>query len=193
MIPIQFIYVGVAINLFCTLWYIKKAVSGNIKPNLISWSLWMIAPFVGFFLQLKAGAGLSSLGVFMAGFGPLLLIIASIFKKNFFWKIQLFDLICGFFSVIAVILYVITHNLGISILFAILSDLLAFIPTFIKSWKYPETESSSSYIGSIINNSLSLLVITNWTFSIYSFSAYLVLANIVELSFLYRKKIFKTI
>lgn len=192
MLPENIIFVGVAINLFCSAWYIKNIFYGNTKPNLVSWFIWMLAPFIGAFLAFKSGAGLAASGIFMAGFGPFLVIIFSLFKKNAFWKIQSFDLICGFFSIVAIVLYLITKNLGISIIFAILSDLLAYIPTFIKSWKFPETESSSTYIGGIINNTLSLLIIKNWIFAIYLFPVYLVLANLIEVCFLYRKKIFKT-
>lgn len=191
MLPENVIFVGILISLFLDVWYVKSIVYGNTKPNLVSWFIWTLAPFIGFFLQLKAGAGLSSLGVFMAGFGPLLVIIVSLFRKNAFWKIESFDLICGFFSITALVLYLATNNPGISIVFAIVSDFLAYIPTFVKSWKYPETENSSIYISGIINNVLSLLVIKNWFFAIYSFPIYLVLINLVEVYFIYRKRIFK--
>ena len=193
MLPEKIIFIGVLVSFFCSIWYIKNIIYGNTKPNLVSWFIWMLAPFVGFFLQLKAGAGFSSLGVFMAGFGPFLVIVFSLFKKNAFWKIQIFDVICGLISIIALILYVITNNLAISIIFAILSDFLAYIPTFIKSYKYPETENSSIYLGGIFNNILALLIIKNWTFTIYSFPIYLVLANLIEIYFIYRKKIFRKI
>lgn len=193
MLPEKIIFVGVIINFFCSVWYIKNIISGNTRPNLVSYFIWMLAPFVGFFLQLKAGAGFSSLGVFMAGFGPFLVIIFCLFKKNAFWKIKSFDLLCGFFSVIAIVLYIITNDLATSIIFAILSDFLAYIPTFIKSWKYPETETSSIYWGGIINNTLVLLIIKNWTFAIFSFPIYLILVNLVEVYFISRRKIFRKI
>ncbi|OGZ66143.1 MAG: hypothetical protein A3D34_03800, partial [Candidatus Staskawiczbacteria bacterium RIFCSPHIGHO2_02_FULL_33_16] len=191
MLPENIIFVGVAINLFCCIWYVKSIISGNTRPNLVSWFIWMLAPFIGTFLALKAGAGFSVLGIFMAGFGPLLVIIVSIFRKNAFWKIETFDLICGFFSLMALVLYIFTYNLAISILFAIISDGLAAIPTIIKSWKFPETESSSTYFGGIVNNVLSLLIIKNWIFSIYSFNIYFILVNIVIIFSIYHKRIFK--
>ena len=116
MLPENIIFVGVAINLFCCIWYVKSIISGNTRPNLVSWFIWMLAPFIGTFLALKAGAGFSVLGIFMAGFGPLLVIIVSIFRKNAFWKIETFDLICGFFSLMALVLYIFTYNLAIFLL-----------------------------------------------------------------------------
>ncbi len=171
------------------LWYIKSIIYGNTKPNLVSWFLWTLAPLTGFFLQIKAGAGIASSGVFIAGFFPLITIIIFLFKKNNYWKISSFDIFCGSLAILALIFYIFTRNLGISIIFAILSDALAYIPTIVKTWKFPETESSSTYLGGVINNVAALLIIKNWSFAIYSFPAYLVLANLLEICFIYRKKL----
>lgn len=189
MLPEQIIYFAVTLNLIGHLLYIGSIVKGHAKPNLVSWFFWMLAPFVGVFLQLRAGAGWSMMGVFMAGFAPLLVVIFSLVKGNVFWKIQTLDIVCGLFSVVALIIYVATNNLAISIFFAIVSDFLAYIPTYIKTWKNPETETGSVYLGGIINNFISLLIIKNWVFAIYSFPIYLILANIVEISLIYRKRI----
>jgi len=191
MLPEQIIYIGIITGLITSLWYIKSIFYGTTKPNLVSWVLWMLAPFIAVFFQLKAGAGLSIVPVFMAGFGPFLVIIFSLWNKNAYWKINAFDLICGFFSVMALITYIFTYNLEISILFAIVSDGLAAIPTLVKSWKFPETENSVTYLGGIFSSTLSLLIIDNWIFSIYSFNIYLILMNIAIVFCIYNKKIFK--
>ncbi len=191
MLPENIIFLAVVIGLISTLFYIKDIFHGTTKPNLVSWTLWLLGPFLGVFFQLKAGAGLSVLPVFMAGFGPLLVVLFSIFRKNAYWKLTTFDIACGTFSLLALVLYALTHNLAISIIFAILSDLIAFIPTYIKGWKFPETETSSVYITGAFNNVLGLLVIKEWSFTIYSFGLYLILANIVMIYSLYRKRIFK--
>lgn len=189
MLPENIIYIGVLINIIGIIWYIKNIIYGNIKPNLVSFFIWTMAPFVGIFLQIKAGAGISFIGTFMAGVGPLIIIIISLLKRNTFWKINTFDIICGLFSILALIIYIITNKLGISILFAILSDGLAAVPTIYKSWKFPETESGIIYIGGIINNIIVLLIIKNWIFSIYAFSVYLILINIIIVFTIYHKRI----
>lgn len=189
MFPENIIYIGVFLNLIGQVIYLKGIVKGKTKPNLISWFIWMAAPFIGVFFQLKAGAGLSVLPIFMGGFGPLLVIIFASFIKNAYWKITTFDIMCGIFSVVALVLYVLTHNLAISITFAILADGLAAVPTLIKSWKFPETETGSIYFFGIISNIFGLLIIKEWTFSIASFGIYLIALNILILFALYRKVI----
>ena len=191
MLPENIIWIGVFVNLIGLFMYIKGIIHGNTKPNLVSWFFWMLAPFIAVFLKLKAGAGLSVLPVFMAGFGPLLVIILSIFMRNLYWKINTLDVIYGMFAFFALVLYILTRNLGISIFFAILSDGLAAIPTLVKSWKFPETENGITYMTFIFSNILSLLIITNWTFSIYSFSIYLLVMNSMLVFSIYRKKIFR--
>ncbi len=191
MLPENIIYIGVLVTLVGYFFYFKNIFYGQTRPNLVSWFLWMLGPFLGVFFQLKAGAGLSVLPVFLAGFGPLVVIIVSLIKSNSIWKISTFDIFCGFLSLLALVIYFTTRNLGISIVFAIASDFLAFIPTYIKGWRFPETETVTVYFTTIFSNILGLLIIKDWSFVIYSFGVYFIVANIVFILILYRKKIFK--
>lgn len=191
MLPEKIIYIGVLISLTLTFFYIRTIIYGKTRPSLISWSIWALAPLIAVFLQIKAGAGLSFMSSFMSGFGPLLIVIVALVYKKGFWKITKLDIICGVLALLALVIYVITNKLGISILFAILSDGLAAIPTIRKSWKFPESESAISYTAGIISNTLALLVIDKWIFSIYSFSVYLIIINIIIIFSIYRKKIFE--
>src|SRR3989344_1464286 len=190
MLPENIIWVGVFLNLVGQLFYVRSIIEGHAKPNLVSWFIFMLAPFIGVFFQLKAGAGLSTLSIFMSGFGSLMIIITSILVKNGYWKITAFDVYCGLLSLIALIFYIFTHNLGISIIFAISSDALAFIPSYVKAWKFPETEYHSTYSLPTISHIIGLLIIKNWSFTIYSFGLYMVISNMIMLTIIYRKKIF---
>lgn len=189
MLSENIIYITVFTSLIGYFFYFKDMFYGQTKPNLVSWFLWMLAPFIGVFFQLKAGAGLSALPVFMAGFGPLIVIVVSLWNKNTLWKITTLDIICGILALTALIFYIFTRNLEISIFFAILSDGLAAIPTIIKSWKFPETETAAVYLPGIFNNILGLFIIKNWIFSIYSFGIYFIVINIAIVFCIYRKRI----
>ncbi|KKQ27463.1 MAG: hypothetical protein US41_C0018G0002 [Parcubacteria group bacterium GW2011_GWB1_37_13] len=193
MLPSNIIYIAVIVSLIAYFFYFKNIFYGSTKPNLVSWFIWMLAPLLGFFFDIKAGAGLSALPVFLAGFGPLVVIIISILNKNAYWKLTAFDFICGIFALISLVLYIFTHNLEISIIFVILSDGLAAIPTIVKSWKFPETETAAVYLAGIFAQTLALLIIKNWVFSIYVLNVYFIVINIIIIFCIYRKKIFKTV
>ena len=160
MLPENIIFVGIAVNSTLAIWYIRSVILGSTRPNIVSWVLWTIAPLTGFFLSLKAGVGLVSSGAFVAGFFPLLTVIVLLLKKDSYWRISFFDVLCGFLSIFSLIVYFLTLNLSASIFFAVLSDTLASVPTWAKTWKFPHSESVSTYAGGIFHNSISLLTIT---------------------------------
>lgn len=191
MLPEQIIYLGLVIYIAGYYFYIKDIFLGDTRPNLVSWLLWVLGPIVGAFLQFKGGAGLSLLPILVGGLGPLTIVGIFLWRKNGFWKITLFDIICGVFSMIAILIYVITHNLSFSIIFAILSDALGFIPTYKKSWTNPESESWGMYAASALFNVIGVLTIRSWSFPIYSFGIYLVIGNLLQLVIMYRRKIFQ--
>ena len=183
-------YLSVLIQLVGVFFYIRDMIRGTTKPNRVSWIIWALAPLLGVFFQLKAGAGLSVLPVFMAGFNPLLVVIASFIVKNGYWKITKLDIVCGVLAIFSLILWILTRDLLTSILFVILSDGLASLPTVIKSWQHPETETSSAYIGGVMSNILGLIIIKQWTFPIYSLGIYFITLNLGIIACIYRKQLF---
>lgn len=189
MLPEQIVYFAVLFNFFGHILYAISIVKNHSKPSLVSWFFWTIAPFLGVFFELKAGAGLSVLPILVAGLGSLFILIVATLTKNGFWKITTFDIYCGTFSFLALIFYILTHNLGVSILFAILSDAFASIPTIIKSWKFPETEMWAPYLLPVISNIGGLLIIKDWSFAIYAFGVYFILVDSIIVLAIYRKKI----
>ena len=190
MLPEQIIFVGVLLNIVGYYFYFKGMFFGQTKPNLISWFIWMLAPFLGVFFQLKAGAGWSVLPIFIAGFGPLIVLLVSIFKRDGYWKITFLDIICGLLALASLLLYILTKSLTISIVFVILSDGLAAVPTLVKSWKFPESETASIYLTGILSQIIGLLIIKEWIFPIYSLGFYFIIVNLSIIFCIYRKKIF---
>lgn len=182
-------FISVGIQLVGVFFYIRGMVLGTTKPNRVTWIIWALAPLIASWLAWNAGAGLSILPVFMAGFNPVLVLIASFIIKNGYWKVTKLDIVCGVTALFALFFWVLTRNFSISILFAILSDGLAALPTIFKSWKYPETETSSAYIGGTIANVLGLSIVKEWTFPIYSFGIYNIFVNLTIVFCIYRKKI----
>ncbi len=182
-------YASIPIQLIGVFFYIRGMLRGTTKPNRVTWFIWALAPLIGVWLQLQAGAGLSVLPVFMAGFGPILVLTVSFLIHEGYWKITKLDILCGVLAILALVLWIITRDLSLSILFAILSDLLASIPTIIKSWKYPETETSSAYLGGLIANALGLFIISKWIFPVYSLGVYFILVNLTLIFCIYHKRI----
>jgi len=185
------VIIGAIVNLFGAFSYIKETIRGGTKPNRVTWLLWSIAPLIATIAALTDGVRWSVLPVFMSGFVPLLVFIFSFVNKNSYWKLEKFDYLCGFFSVLALILWGITKEPSIAIIFAIASDGSAALPTLVKAWKYPATETGTPYVTGVFNALTSFAAIKTWNFSSLAFPVYLVIVCTLLMLAVYRKRIFR--
>lgn len=184
------VFIGVTAQFIGIASYIKETVKGNTKPNRITWLLWSIAPLIATFAALSNGVRLSVLPVFMAGFGPLLVFISSFVNKKSYWKLEKFDYLCGLFSILALVLWAITKEPIVAIIFAILSDGFASVPTLVKSWHHPETETVSPFLAGLFSSITGFFAIVVWNFSSVAFPLYLVIINCILIFVILRLKIF---
>ena len=78
---------------------------------------------------------------------------------------------------VGIALWAVTKNPNLAILFAIIADLAAAIPTVIKCYTHPQTESWIAYAISTVGFGFSMLTIQTWTFQNYAFITYLTAIN----------------
>ncbi len=175
MLDPRFIYISVMLNLVGSIGYARDTVKGKTKPNRVTWLLWALAPMIAFFASLSEGVGLPALMTFMFGFGPLIIFLASFVNKKAYWNITKLDILCGSIAVLALILWLITGTGNIAITFSILADLIAGIPTLIKAYKFPDTESTNVYRNGALSAIITLLIIDNWTYAAYGFPIYILI------------------
>lgn len=182
MINQNFVIVGAIIAAVGSLSYLIDTLKGRVKPNRVSFLLWSLAPLIAFFAEVKQGVGIQALMTFIVGFLPLTIFIASFVNKKAVWNLAGFDLICGALSIIGLVLWFITKSGNIAIIFSILADGLAAIPTLVKSFNYPETESAWPYFTSTISAILTLLTVKVWNIANIAFPLYIVLITLVIFS-----------
>lgn len=182
MINQNFVIVGAIIAAVGSLSYLIDTLKGRVKPNRVSFLLWSLAPLIAFFAEVKQGVGIQALMTFIVGFLPLTIFIASFVNKKAVWNLTGFDLMCGALSIIGLVLWFITKSGNIAIIFSILADGLAAMPTIVKSFNYPETESAWPYFASTISAILTLLTVKVWNIANIAFPLYIVLITLVIFS-----------
>ena len=175
MIDERFVYLGVLLSLIGGLKYVIDTLKGKAKPNRVTWLLWSVAPLLAFSAEIQKGVGIQSLMTLIVGVNPLLVFFASFINKHSYWKLNKIDYFYGALALAGIIAWKITGDGNIAIIFSILADGFASLPTVIKSFKNPETESSAIYIFSGINAIITLLTIKSWTFAHWGFPAYFVI------------------
>ena len=180
MLPEYFAIIGAIIASAGGFYYLYETIRGKTKPNRITWLLWGLLPMIAFVAQRVQGVEGVSWVSFAAGFTSLLVVAVSFLNKKAYWKTQPLDYGLMAAALVGLLLWAITKEPNVAILFALLADLLASIPTIIKSLKHPETESWIAYAISIVGFGIAILSIhvfnfENSAFVIYLFSLQIIL------------------
>ncbi|MDD5749588.1 MAG: hypothetical protein PHO91_02250 [Patescibacteria group bacterium] len=185
------VFIGAFVQLAGIYIYVKETIKGNTKPNRVTWLMWSIAPLIATSAALSDGVRLAVLPVFMAGFAPLLVFIVSFANKKSYWRLRTFDYACGTLSILALILWWITKEPVVAIIFALAADFFAAMPTLIKSWKYPETESVEAYSTGVFNSLTSFFALRTFAISEIAFPIYLLILNSSLMLIIYRSRFIK--
>lgn len=158
--------------------YIRDMVRGRSTPNLVTWGLWAFAPLVATGAALSADADpWATARIFMAGFGPLLIFLSAFLVRQGYWRLSVFDWACGALSLLALGVWLGADSPLAAILLAAIADLFAMLPTLVKAWKFPETETLYTYFVGLFTASIVIPAIPVWNIENSAFQIYLLIAN----------------
>lgn len=173
MLPSYFAIIGAFIISFGGFYYLYETLTGKVQPNRVTWLLWGVLPAIVFIAQRVQGVESLSWATFAAGLMPFLVFGASFFNKKVYWKTEPLDYVMLCVAAIGIILWGITKEPNIAILFTIIADFSASIPTIIKSFKHPETESWRAYAIGAGGLLVCILSIHSFDFQTSAFVLYL--------------------
>ena len=192
MIPENFAIVGAIIGSIGGFYYLFDTITGKARPNRVTWLLWGLLPMITFVAQRAQGVEGLSWATFAAGFTPFLIFGASFLNKQAYWQTARRDYYVMIGALVGIALWAVTDNANLAILFALLADVLAGLPTFIKAYRHPETESWKAYAISTVGFGLGVLAIPAFTFENYAFILYLFGANALLAAFSSRRTVTPT-
>ena len=168
--------------------YLRDTLAGRTKPNRVSWSLWALAPLISLGAAFDADADLwASIRVLIGGIVPAVIFLASFINKNSYWRLGRFDWFCGALSLAALVFWQLADSPLVAVLLATTANTLATVPTFLKAWNYPETESRLIFITSFTSAILIIPAIPVWTIANSAFQIGLMLTTGALLVAIYRK------
>ena len=168
--------------------YLRDTLAGKTKPNRVSWSLWALAPLISLGAAFDANADVwASIRVLVGGIVPAVIFLASFINKNSYWRLGRFDWLCGGLSLAALVFWQLADSPLVAVLLATAANTLATIPTLVKAWNYPETESRLIFITSFTSAILIIPAIPVWTIANSAFQIGLMLTTGALLVAIYRK------
>jgi hypothetical protein len=177
MLSQNFVWVALSIAVLANLFYVRDTLKGETQPNRVTFFLWGAAPLVSYFAQLSGGGGKQTLYTLIIAIMPFVILAASFVDRKAYWKITKFDISCGTLSLIALAFLVFANEPMLALCLSVLADFCAALPTILKSYKFPHSETVLAYGFEILGSTIVLLTVHNWTFVNYFFSAYVLFMN----------------
>ncbi len=188
-VEVALILVSLALSIFGVWACIRDTLTGRMKPNRVSWFLWALAPMIGAAAAASSGAELSSYSrTLLAGIMPALVFAASFYNTQSYWKTSRFDIACGVTALAAIVAWGLAESPRAAIILSATADGLAAIPTVVKAWRHPETETGAIYITGFLSVALIFPTVTVWSVENYLFPLYLVVINLVLIAAVYRPR-----
>ena len=135
---------GVLFQLYGATAYVDGMFRGYVKPNMVSWFLWGVIPCISAYVMFVEGAVMASIPVLAIGIIPFIIFVLTLLVKDAYWRLGVIDVLCGLLAIGAMFMWFITRDPFLTVLFSLLAEFLSAVPTLIKTYTNPETESAIS-------------------------------------------------
>jgi len=155
--------------------YIRDCIKGKTKPHVITWFTWALVSFLAFGIQFFNEGGFGSfINLFM---GIICTVIFIFGLRSGTKDITRTDWIAFVLALIAIGLWLIVKQPLLSIILVVFIDIMSFLPTILKGWKKPYTETPITFALSSVKNGLSIYALSANSLVIVIYPAYALIAN----------------
>jgi hypothetical protein len=179
MLPQYFLFLLIPLSIFSAWTCFISISTKQIRPNLSSNSIWLLANLVALIGGLQKGATLfESFNIFLVVCVLSVIIGACLYYKQFYSTKNKIDIICFALGVIGIfcLLFVPEKNFAIAI--AILVDFVATLPTLFKIWfSKKDTDSWQGFGSPFVMVAINLATISNYTFANCGFLIYVLVST----------------
>lgn len=174
------------LSLISPISYTKSMLAGKAKPHKITRLIVFLASIAGLLgvLDSSNSSGKIFAVIFFAR-ASYLLLMALKYGTGGATKLDKSCLVVG---VLALALYVVTGSGLLAISFGILSDLIGYIPTFVKTWHNPKSEDPIFFAIESLASLLGIFAIWELRVDIL-FPIYFLASSLIVIFLIYRKKL----
>lgn len=156
--------------------YVKDILKGTTRPNIVSWGLWTLIISISLAAQVSAGASWSL--IFMIGdlIGTSTVLVMCLIGygyKKYGWL----EVACFTLAIVAIIIWQITRQPVLAIVFSIAADFMASLPTVAKAYKDPWSEDPAVWFIVVVASLLGILSTTIFNIANVLFPAYILFIN----------------
>ncbi len=163
--------------------YLRDIHYRKVKPHILSWMGWGFVTALGGAAMLASGSTWTVAIVLGNTVLCLLICFYSIITRVGVWKTSRYDFLLFGMGIIGLILWQISGLPIIALIFSIVADFCFGLPTIIKTYKDPATETPYVWLFAVISAILSILAIEKWIFTDAAFPIYLLFFDSTVLAF----------
>jgi len=181
-------YLSIIIGLITQIIGIYSIFKGSYKPHRTTRFIYFLIStlFIG---TMIAQQSWDALGFVVAQNIGVVIIFFLSFKYGIGGYSKL-DIITLFGAIISGVVWILTSNPTLALAMSLVTDMIAFIPTVIKTYKKPFTENWAFYGTDIIASTFSILSLTRFTFGDLSYPIYIWILNFgMTILIIYRQKV----
>ncbi len=182
-LPLWCAAVAVALRLTSSGQYAVAVLRRRARPDIVTWFLWGLTPMIAVAAQ-RGDAPLPELLVtFVIGLGPLVVTVVALYTDRSASRLTPFTLLCAGAALVGIVLWQLTDRPGLAIVFCIVADVFATLPTLRKAYADPGTEYAPSYLISTLAALAAFGVIEHRDFTAAGFPLYLFFVDAVLFTF----------
>jgi len=179
-LQLSLVALSVCITSIGTTVYLRRILRQEVRPNIVSWGVWTIAPLVGAHVALSSGAGFLEIArTVAAGVLSCVVVITVVARSRELPRVGGFDLMCGGLALASIVLWVAEALPYDATCTALLADTFATVPTVVHAWRAPRSESLSPYLAGLVSSLLALPGHETFELLALAFPVYFVALNLV--------------
>jgi len=182
-------FTALILNLVGYIPYIRDIFRKIVKPHPYTWAIWTILTTIAAFNQVKNGGGYSSLFfISTAILVGLVFILSFRFGMGGASKI---DRLCLILAALLLIYWFTSKDTHISTVVAVIIDGIGAIPTLIKVYHHPKSETYIQWMLAGIAGLLTVLAVPkfDWILLIYPLYVFIMNGAIVSVKYSQERKI----
>ena len=176
-LPLWCAAIAMALRLTSSGGYAVAVLRRRARPNIVTWFLWGLTPMIAVAAQLDDRPGAEVVVTFVLGLGPLVVTAVALCTDRSASRLTPFTVSCAGVALVGIVLWQLTDRPVLAIVFCIVADLFATLPTLRKAYADPGSEHAPSYLVSVLAALAAFGVIEHRDFTAAGFALYLFLVD----------------
>lgn len=170
-----FLVLSVVAGLFAPIIGISSILQGSFRPQRMTRFLILLISFL-FVGTLWAQGDRNSIYLASIQLVMSFVIFCLSIVKGMGGK-SITDWVVFALAILSLVIWKTTNNPFLGLLASLFADMIGFVPTLIKSWKFPETEEWKFYMADVVSSAFIILSIASLSWENLAFPIYIFLIN----------------